>query len=133
MFVTQVQKRKARERTVQASWIALTLKRERARRLKRRADLARTSLKTGDLRRVLVNLQYVREHGDPKTSDKLIDFITTFARKGSQQARKHAGVIKTATGGSWGVVREMCAGLKVMGLPRANKLIRAGWTRGFDC
>ena len=65
MFVTQVQKRKARERTVQASWIALTLKRERARRLKRRADLARTSLKTGDLRRVLVNLQYVREQRHP--------------------------------------------------------------------
>ena len=28
-------------------------------------------------------------------------------------------------GGKWGIVREMFSGLKTMGLPRANKLIRA--------
>jgi hypothetical protein len=34
-------------------------------------------------------------------------------------------VLKTATGGPWGIVGKLFVGLKVMGLPRANKLIRS--------
>lgn len=92
--------------------------------MQRRASMARTALENGDFKRVLSNLKYIKSQGDPATADKLLEFINTFAKKGAQSARKHVGLIKRG-GGSWGVVKEIFTGLKLMGLPRANRLIRA--------
>ena len=101
------------------------LKRSQVRRANLRHKAARAGLKTGNLKKVLQNLIYVQEKGDPAVADKLIEFISDFARKGAQRARQHSGVIKTCTGGKWGMAKAIFAGLKVMGVPRANKLIRA--------
>ena len=124
-LLAQVQKRKTRERKARERWMYTNLRRAEIRRANRRHKVARTGLKLGNLKQVLNNLVYVQEKGEPKVSDKLIEFIADFARKGAQQARQYSGVIKKCTGGKWGIAKAIFAGLKVMGLPRANKLIRA--------
>ena len=118
-----IQKRAARERAVQNRWSISNAKRAHKRRMQAHLKQAQTATKTGDLRQVVKNLRMIRKHGDAQTATTLFDFITTFARKGAQQARVHKGEIKSANGGSWGIVKQVFTGLKVMDLPRANKLI----------
>lgn len=91
----------------------------------RRASTARNALENGNLGRVLLNLKYIKQHGEPKVADKLVEFIATFANKGAQAARVYQGVTKRIGGGTWGIAGSIFAGLKCMGLPRANRLIRA--------
>ena len=83
------------------------------------------AMRMGNLKGVLTNLVYIQDNGEPGSADKLLEFIERYAAKGAQAARKHQGVIQTMSGGKWGIVREIFTGLKTMGLPRANKLIRA--------
>ena len=54
-----------------------------------------------------------------------MDFIKTYAAKGAQAARVFTGDRKRMGGGSWKCVLDICVGLKVMGIPRATKLLRA--------
>ena len=78
-----------RKKRVRERWQVVNRQRARLRRVTRRAKVAEVALKRGNLKRVLVNLEYMQEHGDSSTSDKLIDFIQAFAKKGAQAARKH--------------------------------------------
>lgn len=80
-------KRKRREQTSSKRWEVTNRTRDRERREARHAARLKQSLKVGDLQRVVTQLCFIRDHGDPETSAKLLEFITTFARKGAQQAR----------------------------------------------
>ena len=82
-------------------------------------------MEMGDLKRVIADLKYLKMHSHDEAGANLQKFITAFVKKGAQQARVNAGLIKRASGDNWGIVREIFTGLKLMGLPRANKLIRS--------
>ena len=60
-------------------------KRKKARLLKD----AQHAMQLGNLRGVVSKLQYIREKGDPATSEKLIEFIMSFVRHGEQQSKVH--------------------------------------------
>ena len=121
----QVQKQQHRVLKAKLRWMIHNAERARQRKIRRRVQQAQKAMETGHLQRVLGHLRYIHEHGEQKSSAKLIEFISAFAAKGAQQARMHKGIIKRATGGKWEIVREIFSGLKIMGLPRANKLIRS--------
>ena len=55
----------------------------------KRLSKAKIQLEEGNLKGVLTNLRYIKEHGNPEVSGKLLDFITVFAKKGAQRARVH--------------------------------------------
>jgi hypothetical protein len=80
-------KRKQREQQSKARWAVTNRPRDRKRREAHHAKRLQQSLVVGDLQKVVKQLCFIRDHGDPETSTKLIDFVTNFAAHGAQQAR----------------------------------------------
>lgn len=50
---------------------------------------AQRTMQLGNIRGVVSKLQYIREKGDPATSEKLIEFIMSFVKHGEQQSKVH--------------------------------------------
>ena len=50
---------------------------------------AQRTMQLGNIRGVVSKLQYIREKGDPATSEKLIEFIMAFVKHGEQQSKVH--------------------------------------------
>ena len=85
--MSQVQKRKVREKQSREKWNQTNLLRARKRRISRRARKAKAQLELGNLKGVITNLRYIKEQGDPEETGALLDVITVFAKKGAQRVR----------------------------------------------